>query len=91
MPPANPYEAVFDPAFRKDLAHWAATDHKILLRALVLVEGILREPFAGAGKPIPLQELPATWCRRLTHEHRVVYRVTDHRVYFLQARYHNGC
>jgi toxin YoeB len=90
MPPAIPYEAVFDPAFREDLAYWAATDRKILRRALALVEAILSEPCEGAGKPIPLKVLPATWSRRLTAEDRVVYRITENRVYFLQTRYHHG-
>jgi toxin YoeB len=90
MPPAALYEAVFDPTFREDLAHWTATDPRLVRRALALVEAILRAPCEGAGRPRPLKELPATWSRRLTQDHRVVYRVADHRVYFLQARYHYG-
>lgn len=59
------------------------------LRILELVEGVLREPFAGAGKPEPLRHLLAgSWSRRITQEHRLVYRVSDTRIDFLQARYH---
>jgi toxin YoeB len=43
----------------------------------------------GIGKPEPLKYLdPDTWSRRIDLEHRVVYRVTQDRIYFLQARYH---
>lgn len=85
----NSRDAVFHPEFREDLRHWVETDRKIALRALALVEAILRDPFQGIGKPEPLKYLvPGTWSRRLTQEHRVVYLVTDDRIDFLQARYH---
>jgi toxin YoeB len=71
------------------LKYWVETDRKIALRALALVEAILREPFSGIGKPEPLKHLASgTWSRRLTQEHRIVYLVTGERIDFLQARYH---
>jgi len=82
-------EAVFHPEFRQDLRFWIETDRKVALRAFELIEGILRDPFTGIGKPEPLKYLLAgCWSRRLTQEHRVVYRVSERRVDFLQARYH---
>ena len=81
--------AVFQPEFREDLQYWVKTDRKIALRAFELVEAILRDPFEGIGKPEPLKYLAAgAWSRRLTHEHRIVYLVSDDRIDFLQARYH---
>ncbi|OGP83105.1 MAG: addiction module toxin YoeB [Deltaproteobacteria bacterium RBG_16_58_17] len=82
-------EAVFQPEFREDLRHWVEIDRKIALRALTIVEAVLRDPFAGIGKPKPLKYLaPGMWSRRLTQEHRIVYLVGDDRIDFLQARYH---
>ena len=82
-------DAVFQPEFREDLAYWVKTDRKTALRAFKLIEAILRDPFTGLGKPEPLRYLDAnTWSRRLTQEHRIVYRVTDRRIDFLQGRYH---
>ena len=82
-------EAVFRPEFIEDLRHWVETDRKIALRALRLVEEILREPTGGPGKPEHLKFLaPGVWSRRLTQEHRIVYLVRGGRVDFLQARYH---
>ena len=65
------------------------TNRKTALRLLDLVEATLRDPFSGIGKPEPLKYLLiGTWSRRLTQEHRVVYRVSEGRIEFLQARYH---
>ncbi len=81
--------AVFHPEFREDLRHWVDTDRKTALRALDLIEAILRDPFTGIGKPEPLKYLAeGAWSRRLTQEHRIVYLVRNDRVEFLQARYH---
>ncbi len=82
-------EAVFQPEFIEDLRHWVATERRVALRALVIVEAVLREPFTGIGKPEPLKYLaPDVWSRRLTQEHRIVYLVGNDRIDFLQARYH---
>jgi toxin YoeB len=82
-------EAVFHPEFIEDLRYWVETDRKLALRALDLVEAVLRDPFDGIGKPEPLRYLGAgMWSRRLTQEHRIVYLVREERIDFLQARYH---
>jgi toxin YoeB len=55
------------------------------------VEAIIRDPFAGIGKPEPLKYLAhGLWSRRISQEHRLVYLVRDDRIDFLQARYHYG-
>ena len=82
-------EAVFQPEFLEDLRFWVKRDRKVALRAFDLIESILRDPFAGIGKPEPLKYLTAgAWSRRLTQEHRIVYHVRDDRIDFLQGRYH---
>jgi toxin YoeB len=80
---------VFDRDFLDDLNHWIRTDRKTALRILELIEAIRRDPSAGIGKPEPLRHLgPGIWSRRITQEHRLVYRVKDDRILFAQARYH---
>ena len=89
MAPTTDREAVFQPEFRQDLRYWVETDRKIALRILELVEAILADPFTGIGKPEPLKYLLAgCWSRRITQEHRLVYKVTGRHIDFLQARYH---
>jgi toxin YoeB len=80
---------VFHLEFRQDLQHWVETDRKTALRILELVEAVVRDPFTGIGRPEPLKYvLAGCWSRRITQEHRLVYRVTGRRIDFLQARYH---
>jgi toxin YoeB len=81
--------AVVSTHFREDLRRWIETDRKIALRVLDLMTAILADPFQGIGKPEPLRyEYTGCWSRRITHEHRMVYRVFADRVEFVQARYH---
>jgi toxin YoeB len=79
----------FLPKFREDLAWWVKNDRQAALKTLELVESVLADPFAGIGKPESLRgEYAGCWSRRITREHRLVYRVTADRIDFLQARYH---
>ena len=83
------YESVFLPQFLEDLRPWIETDRRIALRVLDLIEAVLRDPFDGIGKPEPLKYvLAGCWSRRITQEHRLVYRVAGTRIDFLQAKYH---
>lgn len=85
----NARKVVFQPEFIEDLRYWVKTDRKLAHRAFDLIDPILRDPFAGVGKPEPLKYLaPGAWSRRLTQEHRIVYLVRDDQIDFLQARYH---
>jgi toxin YoeB len=75
--------------FLDDLRWWVETDRKAARRVLDLVDAVLRDPYVGIGKPEPLRASGAdVWSRRITQEHRLVYRVTEERIDFLQARYH---
>ncbi len=80
---------VFDRDFLDDLAVWVSTDRRVALKILELVEAIRRDPFTGLGKPEPLRNLGSGVCsRRITQEHRLVYKVEDTRLLFAQAKYH---
>jgi toxin YoeB len=87
--PAARHSALFHAAFLDDLRYWIETDRALAIRTLDLVEAVLRDPFQGIGKPEPLRhQFAGCWSRRLSREHRMVYRVTSSAVEFLQARYH---
>ena len=89
MPGRVRYEAVFSPEFREDLRSWIESERRVAVRVLDLVEAALRDPFVGIGKPEPLKYvLAGCWSRRITQEHRLVYRVSGTRLDFLQAKYH---
>jgi toxin YoeB len=87
--PSARRDEVYDPAFREDLRWWVQTDRRMALRVFTLIESVMRDPFAGLGKPEPLKRLgPNTWSRRINEEHRLVYVVGHDRITFVQARYH---
>lgn len=71
------------------MQHWAENEPAVLRRLLRVIRACLQEPFTGPGKPEPLKhDLSGYWSRRLTEEHRIVYRVTDEWIEFVQARFH---
>jgi toxin YoeB len=81
--------AVFQPEFLQDLRSWVKSERAVAIRCLDLVEATMRDPFEGPGKPEPLKYvLAGCWSRRVTQEHRLVYRVSEEAIDFLQARYH---
>ena len=81
--------AVFHAEFSEDLRYWVKSDRSTAIRVLDLVEAVLHDPFQGPGKPEALRYLLAgCWSRRITQEHRLVYRVSVESIDFLQARYH---
>jgi toxin YoeB len=78
-----------EPEFADDLRYWIEHDRRIALRLLDLIEAARRDPFTGLGKPEPLRHLGANvWSRRLTDEHRLVYRVAADRIVVVAAGYH---
>ena len=65
------------------------TDKKILVRIHTLIRETMRTPLAGMGKPEPLKHaLSGYWSRRITDEHRFVYKVTEDALSIAQLRYH---
>lgn len=89
LPRGAERDAVFHREFLEDLRFWVKTNRTVALRVLELVEAALRDPFQGIGKPEALKfVLAGCWSRRVTQEHRLVYRVSETRIDFLQARYH---
>jgi len=72
-----------------DFQAWAALDKKVFMKVAALIKDITRDPFQGIGKPEPLKhELAGYWSRRITDEHRLVYKVESETVYILSCKYH---
>lgn len=89
MSKPNVRVAVVSSHFLSDMRYWIETDRKTALRVIDLMAAALADPFNGIGKPEPLRyEFAGCWSRRLTQEHRIIYRVFADRVEFVQARYH---
>ena len=76
-----------------DYLGWQREDTKVLQRLNLLIEECRRHPFTGTGKPEMLkQNLTGWWSRRITQEHRLVYRVRGsgdaQALEVLSCRYH---
>lgn len=72
-----------------DFNHWARENNKIYARIVELIKDIGRNPFSGIGKPEPLKhELKGLWSRRITDEHRLVYKVNDEEVIIYSCKFH---
>ena len=66
----------FTPRGWADYLHWQENDPALLRRVNELIKDVLRTPFTGIGKPEPLLgDMKGWWSRRITQEHRLVYRV----------------
>ena len=73
----------------EDYLYWQRTDRKILQRINTLIRESQRAPFEGIGKPEPLKQgLSGYWSRRITDEHRMVYKVEADVLFIAQLRYH---
>jgi toxin YoeB len=80
---------IFADAAWEDYLYWQKQDRKMVERINKLIQEVMREPFAGVGKPEPLKHaLAGFWSRRITDEHRMVYRVEDGSLLIAQLRYH---
>lgn len=72
-----------------DYQYWQKHDRKMVERINRLIQEMKRAPFAGAGKPEPLKHaLSGFWSRRISDEHRMVYRIGSNELLIAQLRYH---
>lgn len=79
----------FDSHGWEDYLYWQKMDKSTLKRINELIKEVLREPFEGKGKPEALRNnLSGYWSRRITNEHRLVYRVYEDRIHIIQCRFH---
>lgn len=78
----------------KDFEYWLANDIDNAQKIKEIIKSIIQEPFKGIGKPEPLKyDLKGFWSRRITGEHRLVYKITgvkgvDQKCTIIQCRFH---
>jgi toxin YoeB len=72
-----------------DYLYWSRNDVRLRDKINALIDDIQRHPFSGIGKPEPLKRnLRGFWSRRITREHRLVYRVEKGVLQIAQCRFH---
>ncbi len=68
---------------------WSRENGKVHARILEIIKDVGRNPFAGIGKPEFLKhELKGLWSRRITDEHRFVYKISDDEILIYSCKYH---
>ncbi len=82
----------FTPTALQQLEEWEKDNRKVYDRIDTLLQAIQSEPFTGIGKPEALKHsLKGYWSRRITKEHRLIYKVTDASIIVIACKYHYGC
>ena len=75
----------------EDYLYWHKVDKKIAIRINKLIKSCLRTPFEGIGKPEALKgDLQGYWSRRITSEHRLVYKYQNEQILIAACCYHYG-
>ena len=75
----------------EDYQYWVKTDKKTLKRINTLLEDIKRNPndSNGLGKPERLKgNYGGYFSRRITSEHRLVYKIVGDLIVVAQCRFH---
>ena len=73
----------------EDYLYWQSIDKKVVKKINRLIKDIQRNPFDGIGKPEALKyDLAGFWSRRIDHEHRLVYQVTDKEILVYSCKFH---
>jgi toxin YoeB len=73
----------------EDYLYWQQQDKRMVKRINELITATKRDPFSGIGKPEPLKHaLAGFWSRRITDEHRMVYKAEKDALLIAQLRYH---
>ncbi len=80
---------IFSDQAWEDYLYWQKTDKRILKKINELIKDVDRNGNEGIGKPEALRHsLAGMWSRRITEEHRMVYRIVDDSIEIAQLRYH---
>lgn len=80
---------IFSDEAWEDYLYWQRHDKAAVKRINELIAACQRDPFAGIGKPEPLKHaLAGFWSRRITEEHRMVYKADKEALTIAQLRYH---
>ncbi len=87
-------DIVFTKNAWEEFEYWIENDQDTVTKIKELIKSVRQNPFSGIGKPEPLRhDLKGYWSRRISSEHRLVYKVTgtkgvDQRCIILQCKFH---
>lgn len=81
-------QVAFTPDAFTEYNNWFQSP-EIIEKLKLLIRDIDRDPFHGLGKPEPLKgNWAGYWSRRINHEHRLIYRVTETQIIVVKCSGH---
>ena len=81
----------FLPEAWDDYVYWQTQDKKTLKRINILIKDMMRDAYAGIGKPEPLKgNLLGWWSRRIDDSNRIVYQIDGNMLIIAECRTHYG-
>ena len=79
----------FSPEGWEDYIYWQSIDKKMVGKINALIKEISRTPYEGSGNPEALRHRwTGWWSRRISNEHRILYRVVSETIEVVQCRLH---
>lgn len=73
----------------EDYVYWSEIDKSISKKINKLIGECKRHPFFGIGKPEALKfDMSGCWSRRITEEHRLIYKIKGDTLVIVQCRNH---
>jgi toxin YoeB len=79
----------FEKGAYDDFCRWAVHNTSIYEKIIGLINEIQQTPFKGKDKPEPLRYgHSGYWSRRITYEHRLIYKVTADAIIVVSCRGH---
>jgi len=84
------YSIEFAGTAQKDLKYWKSIGQQAILKKIrKLLIDAQQNPFEGIGKPEPLKhQFSGYWSRRITNEHRMIYKVEKNTISVIALRHH---
>ena len=80
---------IWTPLSWEEYEYWQNTDPDKVEKINALIKDCKRNQFNGIGKPEPLKgNLKGYWSRRITQEHRFVYKVSEAGITIVQCKFH---
>lgn len=82
-------EILWTKAAAEDVDYWKKNNQKHVKKIKALLDDIIQHPYEGIGKPEPLKyHLSGLWSRRITREHRLIYKPQNDHIIILSCRHH---
>ena len=79
----------FTPTAFLEFDEWRKENPSIANKIVELIRDITRDSFKGIGKPEPLKgDYKGFWSRRITQEHRLVYKVEVDSIFIVKCKGH---